>query len=80
MMTQKRELLVVVKRGVRADVSERTGPPFEGNDIRQWADSMTWPEIRQKCIDFLSDLEDDELDEYFSEYFSESDTRVEIDE
>jgi hypothetical protein len=49
-----KELLVIVKRGRSANIVERDGPPYESEeDIRQWAQGMTWAEIRHQCIDFI---------------------------
>jgi hypothetical protein len=41
-----RALLVVVKRGHQADISERDTGPYHLNDIRYWSDGMTWQEIK----------------------------------
>ena len=41
-----RALLVIVKRGHHADISERDTGPYHPNDIRYWSDGMIWQEIR----------------------------------
>ncbi|EED17403.1 conserved hypothetical protein [Talaromyces stipitatus ATCC 10500] len=56
-----KELLVVVRRGYQADISEQDSPPYLlENDIRQWAHGLTWAEIRRQCIDFLAESSDDD--------------------
>jgi hypothetical protein len=44
----KRELMVVVKRGKGADITERDKRPYLEDDIRNQTEGMTWPEIRRK--------------------------------
>lgn len=57
-----KELLVVVKRGRRAQIMEQDSPPYlSGHDIRQWAYGLTWAEIRRECIDFIDKSEDEDL-------------------
>lgn len=41
-----RALMVVVKRGHQADISERDTGPYHPDDIRYWSDGMTWQEIK----------------------------------
>jgi hypothetical protein len=43
---RRRALLVVVKRGHQADISERDTGPYHPNDIGYWSDGMTWQEIK----------------------------------
>lgn len=72
----RKELLFVVKRGHAAEVSEQDGPPYTlKNDIREWAQGMTWNEIRRQCIDFLLD-EDMDKDELF---YTAEDEEFEVD-
>ncbi|KAH8695187.1 hypothetical protein BGW36DRAFT_382259 [Talaromyces proteolyticus] len=55
-----KELLVVVKRGHHAHTSEQDSPPYPlEQDIRQWANGLTWAEIRRQCIDFSQESDDD---------------------
>ncbi|KAF2496299.1 hypothetical protein BU16DRAFT_609075 [Lophium mytilinum] len=58
LLAEKKELLVIAKRGQGADIAEQTEPPFGTNDIREWAYGMTWAEIRRQCIDLHHDDED----------------------
>ncbi|KAF2813418.1 uncharacterized protein BDZ99DRAFT_460660 [Mytilinidion resinicola] len=68
-LAEKKELLVIARRGQGADIAERSRPPFGTNDIREWAYGMTWAEIRRQCIDYL----DDKDDFYLSDEDDESD-------
>ena len=63
-----RELLVVVKRGHGANVIERNEPPYQVDDMRNWADEMTWADIRRECIDYHRGARADE-DEGFKDSF-----------
>jgi hypothetical protein len=46
-----RTLLVVVKRGHQADISERDTGPYHPDDIRYWSRGMTWQEIKRHHTD-----------------------------
>jgi hypothetical protein len=65
LLAEGKELLVVANRGRSADIAEQNGPPYEFNDIREWAHGMTWAEIRRQCIDFIIDEDEDEDDDFF---------------
>jgi hypothetical protein len=72
----RKDILFVVKRGHAAEIAEQDGPPYTlEDDIRQWAHSMTWNEIRRQCIDFLMDEDMDEDDLFHTE----KDEEVEVD-
>jgi hypothetical protein len=53
----EKELLVVLKRGHDADIFERTRPPIDkSDDIRKWAGSMSWEDIKDAAIFDDSDI------------------------
>ncbi|KAF2104844.1 hypothetical protein NA57DRAFT_71049 [Rhizodiscina lignyota] len=55
-----KEVLFIAKRGRSVDTMDRDESLYGWQDLRGW--SMTWPEIKHKCIDYLYDLsEDDEV-------------------
>jgi hypothetical protein len=61
-----KELLIVVKRGCSADISNVGRVQVNGFDLREWANGMTWARIRKECIDHqygASDEEDSEEDD-----------------
>jgi hypothetical protein len=72
---KEKELLVVVKRSRGADILQHDVPPFSAYDIRQWAEGMTWQEIKKVAIDFLYDKEED----HYLDSEDEDDTNVEVD-
>ncbi len=47
---EEKELLVVVKRSCDADIRQHDVAPFTDEDIRQWAEGMTWQQIRIVAI------------------------------
>jgi hypothetical protein len=51
LMVEMKELMVIVTRGEGVDITERSGPPFGPEDIREWAYGMSWAAIRRECID-----------------------------
>jgi hypothetical protein len=57
---KEKELLVVVKRSRDADILQHDVAPFTAYDIRQWAEGMTWQEIRKVAIDRLYDQDEDD--------------------
>jgi len=70
-----KELLIVVKRGCNVDISNVGKVQLNGFDLREWANGMTWAQIRKECIDgpwdygfsdssATSDEEDVETDVY----------------
>jgi hypothetical protein len=72
----EKELLVVVKRGRGVDILQHDVAPFSNHDIRQWADGMTWQEIRKAAIDRFYE----ENDDYFGfEDEDKEDKNVEVD-
>ena len=72
---KEKELLVVVKRSRGADILQHDVAPFSAYDIRQWAEGMTWQEIKKVAIDFLYDKEED----HYLDSEDEDDTNVEVD-
>lgn len=57
-----KELLVVVRRGRGADITESDSPPFHAEDIRQDTYGMTWQAIKRKYLEFDGRY-DDEMEE-----------------
>lgn len=57
---QKKELMVVVKRGSGVNYEEKKDSPFIQFDIRRDLPEMTWKQIRALCIDDQFDGEDEE--------------------
>lgn len=44
-----KEMLIIVKRGKKANISEKRNPPFDANnDIRAWSGNRTWDRIRKE--------------------------------
>ncbi|KAF2813417.1 uncharacterized protein BDZ99DRAFT_255638 [Mytilinidion resinicola] len=50
LLADKKEMLVIVKRGKGVDIMERSEPPFGLDDIREWAQGMTWAEINYHSL------------------------------
>lgn len=48
---QKKELMVIVKRGSGVNYEEKKDSPFIESDIRRDLPEMTWKQIRALCID-----------------------------
>lgn len=57
---QKKELMVIVKRGSGVNYEEKKDSPFIESDIRRDLPDMTWKQIRALCIDNPFDNEDEE--------------------
>ncbi|RYP48550.1 hypothetical protein DL768_005589 [Monosporascus sp. mg162] len=57
---QKKELMVIVKRGSGVNYEEKRDSPFIESDIRRDLPEMTWKQIRALCIDNPFDDEDEE--------------------
>jgi hypothetical protein len=53
-----REMLVVAKRGQGANIVEQDIRPYGRWDIRQWAEGMTWPEIKRDHHLYLRQVND----------------------
>lgn len=65
---KEKELLVVVKRSRDVDILQHDVAPFTEYDIRQWAEGMTWQEIRKVAIDRLYDQDEDDDFGFEDEY------------
>jgi len=52
-------LLIVVKRGRDADISNVGKIQLNGFDLREWTNGMPWAQIRKECIDYLLRTSDD---------------------
>jgi hypothetical protein len=48
---REKELLIVVRRGCNADISNVGKVQLNGFDLGEWTNGMTWAEIRKECID-----------------------------
>jgi hypothetical protein len=56
---QRKEMMVIVRRGSGVDYEEKKGSPFIEDDIRRGFPGMTWKQIRAVCFDNLDDGEAD---------------------
>ncbi|KAJ6190888.1 hypothetical protein N7519_000909 [Penicillium mononematosum] len=59
----RKEVLVVAKRGRHAHIAEQVSPPYLFNDIRQWADGLTWAKFRRLQYGSFSGDEDEDDDD-----------------
>lgn len=55
---QKKEPMVIVKRGSGVNYEEKKDLPFIESDIRRDLPDMTWKQLRAQCIDNPFDDED----------------------
>jgi hypothetical protein len=67
---KEKELLVIVKRGLDADISERQRDPYHPHDIRSGTQGSTWPAIKSELdrgyLQSNDDYERDFIDEGFA--------------
>ncbi|KAK2813975.1 hypothetical protein FQN50_000379 [Emmonsiellopsis sp. PD_5] len=70
-----KEVLIVVKRGRDADISDVGSPPYSLEDPREWASEKKWAEIKQEYVEYTFGIDDsDELFSSSDEGESEADS------
>lgn len=73
-----KEFLFIVRRGRSADISvaiAQDEPPSSKDDLRQWANGMTWAEIKRKYT-APPVYESEDEDDYFAKHFSDGEEIV----
>jgi hypothetical protein len=67
---KEKELLVIVKRGLDADISEPERGPYHPYDIRSGTQGRTWPAIKSKLDLGYFGSNDDFLRGFIDEEFA----------